>query len=129
MEMKEILGKKPKAKADDEMKKESKLKAIKEMRSAASEMMGGDIKDGLDSMKKVTVAAPDKEGLEKGLEKAKEMLPKMEDMYSEEEETEEGESEQKPFEEEAKEVLAMIDTPDEIEKMIKMLEEKKQSLK
>jgi len=57
-----------------DMGKEAKLKVLKELKRMASEMMGGDVKDGM--MKKVTVASPDKEGLKLGLEKAKEMIAK-----------------------------------------------------
>jgi len=38
------------------------------------EMMSGEMGENLKGLKKVTVAAPDKEGLEKGLEKAQEVI-------------------------------------------------------
>jgi hypothetical protein len=117
MEMKEILGKKPKAKESDDMKKESKIKAIKEMRAAASDMMGGDIKDGIEGMKKVTVAAPDKESLAEGLDKAKEMLPKVEEMAEETEES--------PEEEASEESMSKEEIQAKIEELTKLLAEKK----
>lgn len=69
MDMKELLGKK--SKEVDPLKKEAKLKALKELRSMASGMGGADVKSGLE---KVTVAATDKAGLKKGLEKAKDIV-------------------------------------------------------
>lgn len=57
------------------MKKKSntavgKMAALKNLRSMASGMMGGD----LAGLKKVTVAAKDKKGLAQGLDKAKELV-------------------------------------------------------
>lgn len=60
--------------SDDNMKSEAKLKVLKHLKEMASQMMGGDVKDGMEGLKKVTVAAPDKTGLKLGLEKAKEMM-------------------------------------------------------
>jgi len=51
-------------------KKKGKMSALSELRDMASSMMGGD----MDELKKVTVAAKDKKGLKKGLEKAKQIL-------------------------------------------------------
>jgi hypothetical protein len=54
-----------------ETKIKAKMNALKSLKDAMSQLIGSDIKGG---MKKVTVAADDKAGLEKGLDKAKELL-------------------------------------------------------
>jgi hypothetical protein len=84
--MMESLMKK-KGKGMDKDKMEAKKAVIQELRQMAEEMMGGDLMEG---MKKVTVASDSKEGLEEGLEKAKEILGEMpeneEENYDEEDE-------------------------------------------
>lgn len=50
--------------------KDAKLDVLKQIRDLAAGEMGEDVK----GLKKVTVAAPDSEGLEKGLEKAKDIV-------------------------------------------------------
>ena len=84
----------------EKMSKESiqaKLDVISELMEEIQEAMGGEVKGGLEEMlaskmpsepmlgggkdlKKVTVAAPDEEGLKKGLEMAKDMAPEMSKM-------------------------------------------------
>lgn len=84
-------------KEDDggDLKKDAKLSVLKELRKMASDMMGEDLKGGF---KKVTVAAPDKEGLKEGLDKAKSLMGEMPEEESAEEDAgemgEEGESEE-----------------------------------
>jgi len=94
----------------DDLKKKAKLDVLKEARSLASRLM----QDGLsEKMKKVVVAAQDKEGLKAGLNKAEEVL------------------EQMPEEEcitESLEEMPEEESLDEIEEQIKKLEEKKQAL-
>jgi hypothetical protein len=48
------------------------MAALKELHGIASQMMGDDFSE----LQKVTVAAKDKKGLKKGLEKAKELISK-----------------------------------------------------
>ncbi len=72
MNLTKMLGKKDKD--QDPQKKEAKLNAIKEMRKVATDMMGEDLKSSMMPKSAVTVAADDEEGLEEGLEKAKEMV-------------------------------------------------------
>lgn len=95
-DLKKMMGK------DDEggdMKKEAKLSVLKELRELASKMMGDDLKNGMDSMKKVTVASDSKEGLKRGLEKAEEMMDVGPEGQSEEAEmTDELEGEMSPEE-------------------------------
>lgn len=81
--MKDLKAMMGKDEAGDSMKKDAKLSVLKQLRQMAADMVGDDVKGGLDSMKKVTVAAPDKSGLEHGLEKAKDMLAghEMDDMH------------------------------------------------
>ena len=65
--MEKLMEKKSGKSAD---KKKAKMDSIKKMMEHASKMM----KDDMADMKKVTVMANDEEGLEEGLETAKEIL-------------------------------------------------------
>lgn len=83
--LKEIL--KAKGKPISGVAKDAKLGLMKELQK----VMGDEMSSELPGLKKVSVAAPSKEGLEKGLEKAKEMLGEMpEGQEKEDEEGEEG---------------------------------------
>src|SRR5271168_2067344 len=64
---------------DDAMKSSAKLKVLKHLKDMASGMMGDDVKGGMEGLKKVTVAAPDTQGLKHGLDKAKEVVGQMGD--------------------------------------------------
>lgn len=115
MHLKDILGKKPKA-ADGDMK-ESKLKALKEMRGVASEMMGSGLKSALEPKQAVTVAADSAEGLKEGLDKAEDILEDglemkegMEDSMAdsdEDEDSEDGEMSLEEIEKLERELAAM----------------------
>lgn len=128
MDMKELLGKK--SKEADPLKKEAKLKALKELRAMATGMGGNDVKAGLE---KVTVAAPDKDSLKMGLDKAKEVVdksPTADFAHSESDESPEAEASETP-EEESSEMESMVDeceSPEEIDALVKKLEEKKKAL-
>jgi len=108
-DLKELLGAKKKI---DPIEKEAKLAAVKGMRKMAGDMMADDMK----SMKKVTVAAPDQEGLEAGLEKAKDVVEEMPEMEDE------------SPEDEMMEVVDSCETPEDIDKLIAKLNEKKLEL-
>lgn len=56
-------------------KAKGKMSALKGLHKMASDMMGND----MSSMKKVSVMAKDKKGLEKGLDTAKKMMGEGED--------------------------------------------------
>jgi hypothetical protein len=101
----------------DPMEKEAKTGILKEISKMAGDMMGSDLK----GLKKVTVAAPDKEGLEKGLEKAKELMGDMPE--GEEAEAEEDEAVASEEEMPAEEMSV-----EEIEAKIKELEAKKAAM-
>jgi succinate dehydrogenase/fumarate reductase flavoprotein subunit len=58
---------------------QAKMDVLEELLEMAQSEMGGRVKHGMDSMKKVSVIAPDQEGLEKGLEKAKELVESSEE--------------------------------------------------
>lgn len=77
-DLKELLGAK---KSIDPIDKKAKMQAIKDMKSMAAKMMHDEAKG---TLQKVTVAAPDKESLEEGLEKAKEVVESQEDESTEE---------------------------------------------
>lgn len=114
--LEKLLSKKHKAGkmlGDDE--KKAKMDVIGCMRDMAAKAMG----DKVSGLKKVTVAAPDKEGLEKGLDKAKELLDSKE---AEEPKSEEMDSEESP-EEEASEVEDM--SMEEIDALLAKLKEAK----
>ena len=108
-DLKELLGAKKKI---DPIEKEAKLNAVKGMRKMAGDMMADDMK----SMKKVTVAAPDQEGLEMGLEKAQDVVEEMPEMEDE------------SPEDEMMEVVESCETPEDIDKLIAKLNEKKLEL-
>ncbi len=88
---------------------EAKKDVLKELLEMAMEEMRGANKRGLDeamSMKKVSVMAPDKEGLKQGLEKAEEVIEGEESPVDEEEEMEEPEmSEDELSDDEKKDLL------------------------
>lgn len=105
-DLKDLLGKK---KNIDPMAKDAKLEALRDMKKAASEVMGDKL--GEAKMKKVSVIAPDNELLKEGLEKAEDMVESMPGME------EESESEEMD-----------LSSPEAIDEMIKMLEEKKAKL-
>lgn len=106
-------------KSEGEMSKEHlevKMEMLKELMEHAKKGMGDRVLGGLEGLKKVTVAAPSKEGLEEGLEKAQELLeseesPVMEE--SEEESEEEMSSEKSPAELESKEEMPKLEEEEE----------------
>lgn len=115
-----------------DMKSEAKLKMLERMKKMATEMMGGEMKNKLDGMKKVTVAAEDTEGLKEGLEKAEEIVENdpmeaMEEMMGQDldGDMEEGESEEHKEAVMGEESLS----PEEIEQKIRELQAKLQSVK
>lgn len=80
-----MFGKK---KNDDGMEGDAKMKVLADLRSSMSDMMANKMKDGYSKMgglQKVSVMAPNKEGLEKGLDKAQDMVesPHMAEMSPE----------------------------------------------
>lgn len=70
--LKMLANKKHGEMSDDET--QAKLDVIKELLGMADGEMGKHVKMGMDGMKKVTVAAPDSEGLAAGLDKAEDMV-------------------------------------------------------
>jgi hypothetical protein len=64
------LLKSKQSKEMDPTYKDAKMDVLKQIRDLAAGEMGNDVK----GLKKVTVAAPDQEGLEKGLDKAKDIV-------------------------------------------------------
>lgn len=117
--MKKAMGKED----GPDMEKDAKLKVLKELRAMASGMMGDDIKGGM--MKKVSVAAPDEEGLKAGLDKAKEIVGDKgphDDMDEEEEmESPEEEAHEMASGEEKEEDMS----PEELDAQIAKLQEMK----
>lgn len=124
-DLEKMLGKKKKDGEADPMKKEAKLGVLKDLRGMASGMM----KDGM----KATVMAKDKSGLEKGLEKAKDMVahaPGEENPALEQLEEETGrdlDSDMEQGEDPKHKAMVMAEdcSPEELDEMIKALEDKK----
>lgn len=58
---------------------QAKMDVLQELMDMCKDKMGQSVKSGMDEMNKVTVAAPDKESLAMGLDKAKDIAedPKM----------------------------------------------------
>lgn len=75
-----------------DMEVQAKMEVLKELLGLAQDEMGGRVKSGMDEMQKVTVAAPDKESLLKGLAKAEEITEEAPEMDSDEESDEESEN-------------------------------------
>jgi len=78
--------------------------------------MGSRVKNGMDSLKKVSVISDDKEGLEKGLEKAQELVekPEMEEMLESEEHEKSESPEMEAKEESLKSMIADDEDEDSI---------------
>lgn len=126
-DLEKMLGKKKKD--GDPMKKEAKLDALKGLRGLASGMM----QDGM----KATVMAKDKKGLEEGLSEAKDIVKdgppgmphKDSDKMQAAEESSgmdlDNDNEQGESPEHKAEILAADADEQELEAMIKVLEEKK----
>lgn len=53
---------------------QAKMDVLMELMDMAKQALGSKVKSGMDEMQKVSVMAPDKEGLEEGLDKAQEIL-------------------------------------------------------
>ncbi len=68
--MKKLLDKKGKGSKLSDSEKEAKMSVLEDLRKMMEDHMG----ESLGGLKKVTVASPDKEGLESGLDKAREMI-------------------------------------------------------
>ena len=82
---------------DKFMAKKEMLKDLKQLMASEDDV---GLKDRLDGMKKVTVAADSKEGLEKGLTKAQEILKKRSEMLGLADDMEDAECEMEDGEEE-----------------------------
>lgn len=101
-----LMAKKQQGKVLKPEMAQHKMEVIENLMEAMGEDMGNQLK----GMKKVTVAAPDKEGLEEGLEKAKEVVeeaPMEEESEDSEESDDSEESEDKIEEKESDEIAEL----------------------
>ena len=121
---------KKKAKKLSPMEKKAKMGVLGELKDDMASEMGGSLKDMM--AKKVSVMAGSKKDLEKGLDKAKEMVGKMpgdghlEDMEAEES----GESAMEEAAEDTEKEMSELEHGEEdVESEIKMLEKKLAMLK
>lgn len=79
-ELKKMMAKKKSSEGEmSEMEQQAKLDVIMELLQMAEGAMGSKVKGGLDEMQKISVMAPDKEGLAEGLDLAKEVTDGDED--------------------------------------------------
>ena len=115
--MMKMLEKK-KAKKLSPVEQKAKMGVLKELKDDMSSEMGGSLKDMM--AKKVSVMAGNKEDLEKGLDKAKELVGEMPN-------GEEGQLEDMEAEESGE--AGMAEAADDVEAEIKKLEEKLAKLK
>lgn len=76
-ELKKMMAKKKNDGAMSEQEQKAKMDVIMELLEMAQGEMGSRVKSGMDDMKKVTVAAPDAESLEEGLETAQDVVSEM----------------------------------------------------
>jgi len=131
-----LMAKKMKDKESklDDLEKHAKLSVVNALKQAMMDEMGG-------KLKKVSVVAQDKKGLEEGLEKAKEILKELPDSEKEKPEDKEEESKEYEMEESSDEEMSEHETsnyenenkeelndPEEIDKKIKELLKKKEEL-
>jgi len=135
--------------------KQAKRDVLKSLSDDMRGEMHGKLKDDFEGlkkgpMKKVSVVAPDAESMEKGLDMAKKLAPKMEDIAkkvedvipeadqedaldmdeaAEEHMEEEHEPSSEHASQEADELVESLSSEQDIDEVIKKLEEKKRSLK
>lgn len=103
---------------------QAKMDVLMELLEMAQGAMGSKVKNGMDGLKKVSVMAPDKEGLEEGLEKAQDLMekPEIEEMVDSEEKSESPEMEAK------EEALSKMLADDEDEDSIFNMKAKKKPM-
>ena len=116
----ELISAKGKDVKGDSLK--AKMEVLKDLKSMAMKAMG----DKLDGAKKVEIAADSKEGLEAGLDKAKELLNPEEEEKEESAEDELAESPEKEAEELASN---QEESEEDLDKKIQELMAKKAALK
>jgi hypothetical protein len=133
--LKELMEMKGRMKQDP-MAKKAKLGVLGDIGKMATGMMGND----LHGLKKVTVAAPDKTGLEMGLSKAKDMMGKEDPEMEDEEGSDAEEASETPSMEADEEKHEGADLDTELEKvktdpslenidaLMKLLEDKKNEM-
>jgi len=97
--LKKLFEEKESKPGKDNLDKMAKMEMLEELISMLDEKIGNDYEEG---MQKVTVAAPDQESLMKGLEKAQEIVPEVDEEMESEEIDEENENEEEDEEEENK---------------------------
>jgi hypothetical protein len=121
--MKEMLERLSGQSEPDDSHAEAKMQVLQELRNMAMDMMGEKVKGKMPrEMHGVEVMAPDQEGLAKGLDLAKKVLPE----GSPEEEASESPQEE-AMEMSSDESMYEDMSPDEIQEQIDHLEQLKQS--
>lgn len=129
-EMKKKLTKEDDKKPSSDMATDAKVKALNELRNLSSSMMQDDLKGRMS--KKVTVAAPDTEGLKEGLDIAKKTVDKVEkspEELSNMKPNEEAEEAMEDYEDDISDLVENCESPEEIDELIKKLQEKKSAMK
>lgn len=113
MDMKKLMGKKDKEEPNKEHI-EAKMKVLQDLRDMMSHMMGDGMKKNHEELRRVAVMAQDKQGLEHGLDKAKEIV---EGMPEGQEESPEHEASESPEEEMSEHQMSDEDIDKEIERL------------
>jgi hypothetical protein len=91
-----LMSKKDKGEMS-EQEMQAKMEVLQELLQMAQEAMGSKVKGGLDEMQKVSVMAPDKESLTKGLDLAKEVAAEAPELTEEEPKEESEEKSEDPM--------------------------------
>lgn len=115
-DLEKLLMKKKETGKMSEEEAQAKMDVLSELLEMAQSAMGSKVKNGMDSLKKVSVISDDKEGLEKGLEKAQELVekPEMEEMLESEEHEKSESPEMEAKEESLKSMIADDEDEDSI---------------
>jgi hypothetical protein len=122
-ELEQLMAGKKSGDKMSEQEIQAKMDVVQELLHMAQAAMGSKVKGGMDEMQKVSVAAPDKESLLMGLDKAKDLADKdpmeaMEDPAEEAKETpEEEKSEMESGEEKPEEMMMMPEVKEDEEEM------------
>jgi hypothetical protein len=114
----------------DDLEKHAKLSVVNALKQTMMDEMGG-------KLKKISIMAQDKKGLEEGLDKAKEILKELPDNEKEKSEDQEESPEHEMKEDSSNEEMSEhefsdyeeeLDDPEEIDKKIQELLKKKEEL-
>ena len=125
-EFMELLKKKAKEQKGPKM--DEKMSAKASMAKELSDMLAGDLSEGIQNSKKVMVSSDSEEGLKKGLEKAEDILDKKLDMKKDMMEDDSEEVMEEDSEDDSEEVMEE-DSEDDLKSQVAMLKKEIENLK